>query len=184
MTKMTDYYSGYSSQPQQPPQGGGGNSFYEQGGYGRAQESGGGTVSSSFSYEDHGAPKQSWKQEPSASAQQSMGGGPMGSTPSQPTQPQQQSLFNPAMAAAAISNVAAGGFTADSIYDGGSKMVEGFLDQSTARLIPGLDLFMRTLRVYFAVDNRFVKRKIQRVLFPFISKDWERLVSESHALLP
>ena len=45
-----------------------------------------------------------------------------------------------------------------------------------ARMIPGLEAGMLMLRTYFAVDNRYVKRKMQKVLFPFLSKQWRRFV--------
>lgn len=35
---------------------------------------------------------------------------------------------------------------------------------------------MLTLRAYFAVDNEYVKRKMKKVLFPFTSKQWRRMV--------
>ncbi len=65
----------------------------------------------------------------------------------------------------------------EAIYKMGLQMGHTFLDQGTARLIPGLETFMRTLRVYFAVDNGFVKRKMCRVLFSFFCKSWSRIVS-------
>ena len=43
--------------------------------------------------------------------------------------------------------------------------------------IPGLNYAMGMLRPYFAVDNRYVKRKMLNVLFPFLSKEWRRIVS-------
>jgi hypothetical protein len=46
-----------------------------------------------------------------------------------------------------------------------------------ARIIPGFDSTMQTLRTYYAVDNNYVKRKMQKVLFPFMSKSWRRTVS-------
>jgi hypothetical protein len=46
-----------------------------------------------------------------------------------------------------------------------------------ARIIPGFDSTMQTLRSYYAVDNNYVKRKMQKVLFPFVSKSWRRTVS-------
>lgn len=43
-------------------------------------------------------------------------------------------------------------------------------------MIPGFDAGMQMLRAYFAVDNRYVQRKMQKVLFPFTSRHWRRLV--------
>lgn len=50
------------------------------------------------------------------------------------------------------------------------------VDFGIARLIPGVDYTMQTLRTYYAVDNNYVKRKLQKVLFPFTSKHWSRTV--------
>mmetsp|Transcript_10588 Transcript_10588/g.22318 ORF Transcript_10588/g.22318 Transcript_10588/m.22318 type:complete len:193 (+) Transcript_10588:208-786(+) len=44
--------------------------------------------------------------------------------------------------------------------------------------IPGMNYVMRMLRSYFAVDNRYVKRKMLKIVFPFQSNDWRRLVSK------
>jgi hypothetical protein len=43
--------------------------------------------------------------------------------------------------------------------------------------IPGMNYVMKILRSYFAVDNRYVKRKMLKVLFPFTNKQWRRDVS-------
>eukprot|EP00566_Odontella_aurita_P015133 CAMPEP_0113559948 /NCGR_PEP_ID=MMETSP0015_2-20120614/19170_1 /TAXON_ID=2838 /ORGANISM="Odontella" /LENGTH=353 /DNA_ID=CAMNT_0000461621 /DNA_START=168 /DNA_END=1226 /DNA_ORIENTATION=- /assembly_acc=CAM_ASM_000160 len=188
---MSDFYNsgGYSSQPHH---GAGGNeAFYNQSSYG--QQSGGGSGANSQpggAAGGYGAydgsttqqpqpQQQSWHQpSPAPAAQPAMGmvgGGPTKQQATGPSQP----FFNPSMATAAISGVAAKGFTNDAMFTEGTKVVSHFLDQGTARLIPGLDLFMRTLRVYFAVDNRYVKRKMQRVLFPFLYKDWARLEDDA-----
>mmetsp|Transcript_21212 Transcript_21212/g.52194 ORF Transcript_21212/g.52194 Transcript_21212/m.52194 type:complete len:375 (+) Transcript_21212:118-1242(+) len=50
------------------------------------------------------------------------------------------------------------------------------VDIGIARLIPGVDYTMQTLRTYYAVDNNYVKRKMQKVLFPFLSKHWKRQI--------
>ena len=112
-------------------------------------------------------------------------GAPGGNIPTAPAAPgpaaapqQQQaqpsSIFNPAatvMAAAVSGNN-------DAMMKAATDVGQQFLAQGTARLVPGLDLFMRTLRVYFAVDNRYVKTKIGRVLFPFTKRNWARMVRE------
>lgn len=56
------------------------------------------------------------------------------------------------------------------------KMGATFLDQSTARMIPGLELVMTSLRRYFAVDHGYVRAKMQRVSFPFFVQQWQRQV--------
>uniref|UniRef100_A0A7S1Z347 Protein YIF1 n=1 Tax=Trieres chinensis TaxID=1514140 RepID=A0A7S1Z347_TRICV len=182
---MSDFYSAYPSQPEQrhgaSSSGAGGNStggapFYGQGGFGQQQQGNGSASASSSSYGAYGGAQQSWQQQPLAPEKPSNNGTMEGSYSNQPAQ---QPLFDPSMAAAAMTSVAAQGFTPDAMFGQGQKLVEGFLDKSTARFIPGLDLFMRTLRVYFAVDNRFVKGKAQRVLFPFVYKDWARLEDQA-----
>jgi len=45
-------------------------------------------------------------------------------------------------------------------------------------MIPGLERAMMGLRVYFAVNNVYVKRKMGRVLFPFLKRDWRRLTND------
>lgn len=45
-------------------------------------------------------------------------------------------------------------------------------------MIPGLESLIQTLRKYFAVDNRYVKRKMTKILFPFLSKHWKRDVRQ------
>ena len=49
--------------------------------------------------------------------------------------------------------------------------------------IPGLNYVMTVLRSYFAVDNHYVKRKMLRVLFPFLKKEWRRLVRSFDSFL-
>ena len=57
---------------------------------------------------------------------------------------------------------------------------EDFFKSRTAKIVPGLESSMLLLRRYFAVDNYYVKTKILKVLFPFRSKNWKRLVSYSN----
>lgn len=66
----------------------------------------------------------------------------------------------------------------NAMFDLGIKAGHTFLDQGTARMIPGLERVMRELRVYFAVDNSYVKAKMQRVLFSFFHKTWKRIELE------
>jgi hypothetical protein len=100
-------------------------------------------------------------------------------------QPQQQtglpSVWNPAAAAAAMAAVASGSsagslMTNDAVLHSISSAGQSFFQQGTARMIPGLESTMLTLRYYFAVDNRYVMLKIQKVLVPFFSNDWKRQV--------
>ena len=76
-----------------------------------------------------------------------------------------------------MSVAAQSGLSNDAMFDLAMTGGQTFLKSSTARMIPGLESSMQMLRVYFAVDNHYVKRKIQKVLFPFLSKQWQRQVS-------
>ena len=86
------------------------------------------------------------------------------------------SVFNPAMAMAVAS---AGGLNNDALMKAGEK----FFQDGTARMIPGLESTMLLLRNYFAVDNRYVIRKMKKVLFPFLDKEWQREVSHTMGAL-
>ena len=96
---------------------------------------------------------------------------------SQQQQQQQQQqpagVWNPA-AVATMANVAGSMMSGDNdaVFMAGQK----FFQQGTARMIPGLESSVLLLRNYFAVDNRYVLRKMQKVLFPFLSKQWQRQV--------
>ena len=91
-------------------------------------------------------------------------------------QSQIPSVWNPAVAAtlSAASNAVTG--NPNVMLDMGLKAGQTFLDLGTARMIPGLEKTMRYLRVYFAVNNAYVSRKMKRVLFSFVYPDWKRLV--------
>jgi len=89
-------------------------------------------------------------------------------------------MWNPTLATAAASAVLNGGTSAnnEALWGAGIQVGKEFLDKGTAQMIPGLERTMRYLRVYFAVDNGYVKRKIGRVLFSFAHKRWRRLESD------
>jgi YIF1 len=129
-------------------QSGGSSGFYGGGG-GFNQDQGGG-------FGGYGA--QQW-QQPQSDPMQSYGGGQQQQQQSQPN------YFTPlAAVAGSISN------------DQMMQIGKGFLQSGTARMVPGLESAMLMLRSYFAVDNNYVKIKIQKVLFPFRSKHWKRTV--------
>ena len=100
--------------------------------------------------------------------------------PQQQQQQQQQgqhpTLWNPAsvLTAAATGK----GFSDDDKMDMVASAFKYSLDKSTANLIPGLSRLMTSLRIYFAVDNRYVLKKMQRLSFPFVFKQWRRLKLE------
>ena len=64
----------------------------------------------------------------------------------------------------------------DAVLNMGAKWTQDIISEGTARMIPGLNQFMSTLRVYFAVDNYYVQKKMRKVLFSFFFKEWRRVV--------
>mmetsp|Transcript_26495 Transcript_26495/g.31257 ORF Transcript_26495/g.31257 Transcript_26495/m.31257 type:complete len:276 (-) Transcript_26495:114-941(-) len=99
----------------------------------------------------------------------------MGTTTT-PTAPTPPLFWNPALAATVASSAMAGDKNA--IMDMGLMQGQKFLDEGFARMIPGLERGMMGLRIYFAVNNSYVKRKMLRVLFPFLTKDWGRITND------
>ena len=102
-------------------------------------------------------------------------------------------FWNPAMAStfasvatSAAASAALNGTSQNpnAMLDLGLKAGHTFLDQGTARMIPGLEKLMRQLRGYFAVNNKYVKRKMMRVLFSFCYRDWQRLTVDSNHTSP
>jgi hypothetical protein len=94
-------------------------------------------------------------------------------------------FWNPAMSTAfatAAASAVQGSSNPNAMLDVAGKIGNSFLDEGTARMIPGLEQIMRELRVYFAVDNSYCKTKMTRVLFPFFFKDWSRIQNDSHAM--
>ena len=81
-------------------------------------------------------------------------------------------VFNPAnIAMAANAAKVIGGGNVD-------QAAKDFLDDGWAKLIPFLERSLVALRPYFALDNGYVKRKMIRVLFPFLHKEWAREIQE------
>lgn len=94
-------------------------------------------------------------------------------------------FWNPAMStvfATAAASAVHGSTNPNAMLDAAGKIGNSFLDEGTARMIPGLEQIMRELRVYFAVDNSYCKTKMTRILFPFFFKHWSRVQNDAHAL--
>mmetsp|Transcript_12401 Transcript_12401/g.18544 ORF Transcript_12401/g.18544 Transcript_12401/m.18544 type:complete len:261 (+) Transcript_12401:996-1778(+) len=87
-----------------------------------------------------------------------------------------------AFASAAASAALQGGSNPNAMLDVAGKIGHTFLDEGTARMIPGLEQFMSQLRVYFQVDNTYVKSKMLRVLFSFFFKNWSRVHNDLNAV--
>lgn len=83
-------------------------------------------------------------------------------------------FWDPAMAT--VAKAAVTGNLGDSKVMMGmaESMGKDFLEKGWAKAVPGLERSMVGLRPYFAVDNSYVKRKMTKVLFPFLYKDWSR----------
>lgn len=95
----------------------------------------------------------------------------------QQAQPTAQPFWSPNVQQAATQ--AAAGFMAQAAT--GNLTSEKVLSQGMNEIqkafgggIPGMNYVMTMLRSYFAVDNRYVKRKMGKVLFPFTNKQWRR----------
>uniref|UniRef100_A0A7S2GX20 Protein YIF1 n=1 Tax=Helicotheca tamesis TaxID=374047 RepID=A0A7S2GX20_9STRA len=192
---MSDFYSQQAGQ-QPGSSTSGGASFYSQGGgYGQQQTSGtsayqgyGGSNSTNNLQQQQQQPNQSptaanpqqWQQQTSSAP--APGGATAQTTQQQAAAAQPINFWNPNMsnaAAATFMQVAGKGFSGESMAGAAEQFGQTFLDEGTARMIPGFESAMKTLRVYFGVDNHYVKKKMQRVLFPVFFKQWKRMEVES-----
>lgn len=116
---------------------------------------------------------------------------PNASTSSTQQQQQQQSSFdpnsmdnamnnamnfwNPAMSmASAAATGKMGGVNSQVMMNVAESVGKEFLEKGWAKAVPGLERSMLGLRPYFAVDNSYVKRKMNMVLFPFMFREWAR----------
>lgn len=84
-------------------------------------------------------------------------------------------IWNPALATVAATAMAGKN---EAYVDMGIIGAKKFLDEGIARMIPGLDSTMRYLRIYFAVNNSYVKRKMGMVLFSFFNREWRRMTTD------
>ena len=105
-------------------------------------------------------------------------------TTSYSQQQQQQTVpnyWNPAVLATgnggnSLSSIMMMNNNNDMILDLASSAGRTFIASGMARFVPGLERILTSLRYYFAVDNKFVQRKIITVLFPYAKKHWRRMV--------
>jgi hypothetical protein len=178
------------------------NDFYGGGGYNseQSQQSSGGYNNSNTSSQQGGQQSQQQQQQqqqqqnygysqpnvnqwqPSSATSQQQ---PMNQARQRPQQQQQQqqqapaAFWNPGAAAAVtglVAQAASGGLNNEAMLDWAMKGGSAAWQSGGASIIPGFDSTMLMLRSYFAVDNKYVKRKMQKLLFPFLSKQWKRLV--------
>ena len=166
----------YNQSNMDPNTGGGG--FYNSGGYNSSQQQ----QPASQPYAYQGANVSQWQQKPTmSSAQQQQHQQPQGQQQQQQQQQQPSPSWNPnagATVAGLAAQAAAGGFSNEAMLDTLMKGGSAAWKSGGVSFIPGFDGTMQILRTYFAVDNRYVKRKMQKVLFPFLSKQWRRVVSK------
>jgi hypothetical protein len=125
--------------------------------------------------------QQQWHQSSSAPVSSSIGGQQQHQQQNQQQQQQQTmpqpGMFNPVAAAAVFSAATGGqGLNNDALMKMAESAGSNMMTSGWAQMVPGMDRAMNTLRFYFAVDNRYVKKKIIRILFPFLSKQWKRMV--------
>lgn len=85
-------------------------------------------------------------------------------------------FWNPAMTMAANAAVTGkfGDVNSQVMMNAAESMGKEFLQRGFAKAVPGLERSMLGLRPYFAVDNTYVRRKMTKVLFPFLFKEWAR----------
>eukprot|EP01084_Bolivina_argentea_P239720 402851_1 len=56
----------------------------------------------------------------------------------------------------------------------GGNMAKSFLDSTAARYQPGVFSFWKSLKILFAVNNKFVMRRLRDLMLPILKKDWKR----------
>jgi len=110
---------------------------------------------------------QQWQAQPQGQTY----GQPSQQQPQQSQQQQQQQQTQPFWGSNASAGSSVQQVVAQQALNEGLRRIENAFEIG----IPGLNYVMGTLRPYFAVDNRYVKRKMLNVLFPFLSKEWRRI---------
>jgi len=151
-------------------------------GYGGNQQSGSGGTDGFYSNNSnygqhqppHAPPPQAFQHSHQGNTQQWTAPQQQQSSTTNNATTQQPNFWNPAAAATVIGSVANSGLSNDAMLDLASSAGKSFLQSGSARMIPGLEGAFQTLRKYFAVDNRYVKRKMIKILLPFLSKHWKR----------
>lgn len=118
--------------------------------------------------------QQSWS---NSSGQAMNSGAPPGPTAHSSTP--SPSLWTPGMESTVKGVASLAKANPDAMLNMGAKWTQDIISEGTARMIPGLNQFMSSLRVYFAVDNNYVQRKMRKVLFSFFFKEWRRMQLES-----
>jgi len=81
-------------------------------------------------------------------------------------------------AAGFMAQAATGNLTSEKVLTKGMDEIQ----KAFGGGIPGMNYVMIKLRSYFAVDNHYVKRKMIKVLFPFLNRHWRRDVRNCFVL--
>ena len=145
--------------------GGGTNDFYNSGGYNQQQQQQQPPQAQNYNYSQW--QQQSQQPTPNPQAQQQQ--------PQQANAPAPGAFWNPGATMMGLAAQAAtGGVNEKTVMD----MTQAIWKSGSASIIPGVDSTMLMLRSYFAVDNHYVKRKMVKILMPFMSKSWKRMVCE------
>ena len=123
---------------------------------------------------------QQWQAQPQGQMQGQPTQQPQQQQQQQQQQHQQQQTAQPFFASSMPSSMQQA-VAQQAIQHGMNEVMKRF--DVTDAGIPGLNYVMTSLRSYFAVDNHYVKRKMLRVLFPFLKREWRRLVRNSFSFL-
>ena len=171
-------YAGYGGDGTQNSAGSGGGGYsynYNAGGGGTSSDAFSGSIGASYSTQQTQPMQRSNIIAPTQSSQQQQQQSSMGSFNNNMNN-SSMNFWNPAMTMAANAAVSGGigDMNSQVMMNVAESMGKEFLQKGWAKAVPGLERSMLGLRPYFAVDNSYVKRKMTKVLFPFLFRDWAR----------
>jgi hypothetical protein len=164
-----------------------GGGFYNSGGYGdqysqqsqqQQQQQQQNTYQSTYQQPQQPGNFQQWAPSNKQNQQSQQTSQPLASQQMQQPLGQQQNFWNSSntMAVAGLAAQAmSGGMTMD-------QMINFVPMPPVQDNVAHFNRIMLTLRAYFAVDNRYVQLKMKKVLFPFVSKQWRRVVSQKYCV--
>ena len=96
-----------------------------------------------------------------------------------PQQIPSQNIYNP------TSNVESGNpdfFVSPEMLKFGLSAGQDMINRQKDRWMPGVSSFWETLRFYFSVNNRYVYRKIQLLLYPLSQRHWSRSPADDNGI--
>lgn len=173
-------YAGYGGDGTQNSAGSGGGGYsynYNAGaGGGASSDAFGGSIGASYNSQQTQPMQRSNIIAPTQSSQHQQQQSSMGSFNNNMNNNSSMNFWNPAMTMAANAAVSGGigDMNSQVMMNVAESMGKEFLQKGWAKAVPGLERSMLGLRPYFAVDNSYVKRKMTKVLFPFLFRDWAR----------